>query len=217
MPVSPIPLDPKIYHITHVGNLPSILTAGVIWSDAERILRGLSCALVGMSSIKQRRLTLPVDCYQGTMVGQYVPFYFCPRSIMLFILHKANHPDIDYREGQRPILHLQVDLRAAIRWAENASVLWAFSDRNAGTRFACFYNQWVDLDKVNWSAVRSTDFRDMEIKEGKQAEFLIYGSFPWHLVEKIGVLDQGVVAQVDGILAGVDHRPLVRVERGWYY
>lgn len=217
MPVSQIPPDPKIYHITHVDNLPSILTAGLIWSDAERIAQGLSCALVGMPSLKQSRLTLPVSCHPGTMVGQYVPFYFCPRSIMLYILHKANHPNIDYREGQRPILHLQADLRAVIHWAASVDVRWAFSDRNAGSPLAYFSCQWNDLDKVNWKAVHSTDFRDMEIKEGKQAEFLTYGSFPWHLFEKIGVLNQNIAAQVKGILAECDRRPLVSIEQGWYY
>jgi len=52
-----------------------------------------------------------VKCHPGTKVGQYVPFYFCPRSIMLYILHRGNHPDLDYREGQGPILHLQADSR----------------------------------------------------------------------------------------------------------
>jgi ssDNA thymidine ADP-ribosyltransferase, DarT len=27
-------------------------------------------------------------------VGEYVPFYFCPRSITLFLLHKGNHVDL---------------------------------------------------------------------------------------------------------------------------
>ena len=61
-----------------------------------------------------------------------MPFYFCPRSIMLYILHMGNHPDISYREGQGPIIHLQADLMASIQWAEKHKVRWAFSDRNAG-------------------------------------------------------------------------------------
>ena len=104
---------------------------------------------------------------------------------MLFILHKGNHPDITYHGGQEPILHLEVDLKAAIRWAENNNVRWAFSDRNAGGYLAKFYKSVDDLDKINWPAVESTVFRDMLIKEGKQAEFLTYESFPLNLIEKI--------------------------------
>jgi len=40
-----------------------------------------------MSTIKARRLyDLEVDCHPGTKVGEYVPFYFCPWSIMLYLL-----------------------------------------------------------------------------------------------------------------------------------
>lgn len=85
------PSSPKIYHITHVDNLPSIATATGLVSDARRIASELSCSLVGMSTIKQRRLErIEVDCHPGTKVGEYVPFYFCPRSIMLYILRMGN-------------------------------------------------------------------------------------------------------------------------------
>jgi len=47
-------------------------------SDATMIARGGPPAAVGMNSIKQRRVTLPVTCHAGTTVGQYVPFYFLP-------------------------------------------------------------------------------------------------------------------------------------------
>jgi hypothetical protein len=91
------PDRPKIYHITHVDNLPSIATRMGLVSDAQRIASGLSCSLVGMSTIKQRRLNeIEVTCHPGTTVGQYVPFYFCPRSIMLYLLRMGNHPEVTY-------------------------------------------------------------------------------------------------------------------------
>jgi hypothetical protein len=174
-----MPANQKIYHITHVRNISQILQAGVIWSDSKRIELGLDCEIVGMSRIKQRRLyEIEVRCNPGTKVGEYTPFYFCPRSIMLYILSKGNHPDVSYAEGQGPIVHLQADLTKTIRWAEQHGVHWAFSDRNAGTYVAQFYNRPDDLDKINWRAVTATDFRDMIIKEGKQAEFLMHESFP---------------------------------------
>src|SRR5262249_20479320 len=150
-PMPPVPPNPKIYHITHLRNLPQIISAGALWSDARRLASNLDCEIVGMAKIKQRRLlALHVPCHPRTKVGQYVPFYFCPRSIMLYILHRGNHPDMDYREGQFPILHLQADLMAAIHWANANHVRWAFSDRNAGARLAQFYRTVNDLDKVNW-------------------------------------------------------------------
>ena len=63
--------------------------------------KGGSTANIGMSAIKERRLGLPVVCHPGDHVGGDVPFYFCPRSIMLFLINRANHPDLVYRGGQR--------------------------------------------------------------------------------------------------------------------
>jgi hypothetical protein len=211
-----MPENPKIYHITHIKNLEGILSDEVIWSDAKRLELGLGCEIVGMSEIKRRRLEeLEVKCYSGTMVGEYAPFYFCPHSVMLYILYKGNHLDIDYREGQEPMIHLQADLKTAVKWANDNSIRWAFSDRNAGTYFAQFYKCVNDLDKINWSAVENTDFRDMLVKEGKQAEFLMHESFPWKLVEKIGVCNNRARDQVVQKLG--NKSLLVSVETNWYY
>jgi hypothetical protein len=128
------PKNPKIYHITHLENVPQIVDR-VLWSDSERIRRALNCRIVGMSEIKRRRLEeLEVDCQPGTKVGDYVPFYFCPRSIMLFLLHRGNHPDVTHRGGQRPIVHLEADLHAVVAWADSVPRRWAFSNGNAALR-----------------------------------------------------------------------------------
>jgi hypothetical protein len=199
-------------------NLAQIVEAGKLWSDAKRIELGLACDVVGMSHIKRRRLEeIEVDCHVGTHVGDYVPFYFCPRSIMLFILHRGNHQDLNYTEGQQPIIHLQADLHAVIKWAEAKPRRWAFSDRNAGTYIAQFFTGLNRLDEINWPAVAATDFRNKVIQEGKQAEFLVYRSFPWHLVERIGVCNQTKLGQVQQVLAEADHQPVVSMEPSWYY
>ena len=132
------PVKPKIYHITHVDNLPSIIANGELISDAAMIARGGPTAPVGMSAIKKRRLGLPVSCHCGDNVGDYVPFYFCPRSIMLFVLHCANHPDLTYHGGQEPIVHLQADLYDVIAWADSFGRHWAFSPTNAGATYTQF-------------------------------------------------------------------------------
>ncbi|MBN1804873.1 MAG: DUF4433 domain-containing protein [Sedimentisphaerales bacterium] len=209
---------PKIYHITHIDNLDNILRDEVLWSDAKRLEFDMECEIVGMSEIKRRRLgEHEVKCHSGTMVGEYVPFYFCPRSIMLYILHMGNHPDISYRGGQNPILHLQADLEMAIQWANANDIRWAFSDINAGNYVAQFYNDLSQLNNViNWSAVEAADWRAADTQEYKQAEFLIYESFPWELVEKIGVCNHRIKSQVIEKL-GSSASPEVSVERDWYY
>lgn len=208
----------KIYHITHLDNLAEIIADGFVLSDSKMIALGKHCASVGLSEIKRRRIEeLIVSCHPGTNVGEYVPFYFCPRSIMLYIFHMDNHPDLTYHGGQRPILHLQADITNTIHWADKNNVRWAFSPSNAGARYTQFYNKTSSLDKIDWDAVQNRDFRDPLVKEGKQAEFLTYEYFPWELIEKIGVFDEKYKQDVDAILRHADYKPLVEIERDWYY
>lgn len=213
-----VPSSPKIYHITHIDNLPNILASGKLVSDANRITNDINCSLVGMSTIKQRRLEeIEVSCHPGTKVGQYVPFYFCPRSIMLYILHKGNHPEISYTGGQEQIIHLQCDLNTTIDWANTNSVNWAFSDRNAGSYLVLFYKDRSNLGEIDWGAVSSRNFSDSRIKEGKQAEFLTFDVFPWQLIEKIGIINSTVELKVHEALVTVAHKPIIAVERSWYF
>ncbi|MFH1006858.1 MAG: DUF4433 domain-containing protein [Candidatus Latescibacterota bacterium] len=210
--------QPKLFHITQIENLSPIVSVGCIEADWRRSQQGSGQTSIGMTEIKRRRLCqIAVSCHPGTKVGEYVPFYFCPRSIMLYILHMGNHPDLFYRGGQRPILHLQADMEAAIRWADEHGVRWAFSDRNAGSYYTDFYRTREELDKIDWNAVSATEFRDMKVKEGKQAEFLLHDACPWHLVEKIGVLNVAMRDQVNSILQTAQHKPMVVIEKTWYY
>lgn len=212
-----VPGKIPIYHITHLDNLPSILAEGGLWSDAVMTARGGSAASIGMNSIKARRLGLPVKCHPPDRVGDYVPFYFCPRSIMLFLIYRANHSELTYRGGQEPILHLEADLHEAVAWAESEGRRWAFSLSNAGASYTEFRRQLSALDEVNWAAVAATDFRDPDIKEGKQAEFLVRELFPWHLVRRIGVHSESIRSRVLRALSGSGYRTMVEVRRDWYY
>ena len=211
------PEAPRIYHITHVDNLAGIVGDGMLWSDAVLLQRGVPSASIGMESIKGRRLNLPVKCHLPDRVGDYVPFYFCPRSIMLYVIHCANHPELKYRGGQGPIIHLELDLHETIQWADSVGRRWAFSLSNAALAYAEFRSRVGDLEEIDWAAVRATDFRSAEVKEGKQAEFLVHESVPWSVVTRIGVSTPEVQRQAQRAFADSPHRPPVQVVREWYF
>lgn len=201
----------------HVDRLASIIADGCLWSDAAMTRRPGAGTTIGMSNIKARRLTLPVGCHPGTKVGEYVPFYFCSRSLMLYVIHVGNHPELAYRGGQEPIIHLEADLRDVVAWANGAGRRWAFSLSNAGAKYAEFRNSLAQLTEVNWSAVASMDFRSAEVKEGKQAEFLLHEWFPWSLVSRVGVRSQAVRQQALQAMVEGQHCPPVHVLSHWYY
>jgi hypothetical protein len=211
------PAQPKIYHITHVDNLQKIVAEGALVSDREMLMRGGPAQAIGMSAIKRRRIEeLEVPCHPGTRVGDFVPFYFCPRSIMLYVIHCANHPELAYRDGQGPIIHLEADLHTVVNWSRANSVRFAFSLSNAGAYYAEFRSRVEDLDQLNWQAISATDFRAADVKEAKQAEFLVHDRFPFHLVERIGVYSAAMQARATRAL-GNRRRPGVEVRRTWYF
>lgn len=215
------PANPKLYHIVHLDRLSSILEDGCLWCDAEVVRRNSPGTMIGMSHIKQRRLDENVlMSHFGLMVGDCVPFYFCPRSIMLFLIHKGN-PDLAYKGGQGPILHLVTDLQKMVRWADETGKRWAFTLSNAGSSYFEDRADLSQLEEINWEAIRATKWSGTgvrrSIKEGKQAEFLVESSVPWELVEHIGVYSRGIAQEVHNTLAKIRHRPEVDVHTNWYY
>ena len=215
--MTPMPARPLIYHITHADNLAAIITANGLWSDAAMLEKRRRAANIGMSAIKERRLRLPVVCHPGDHVGEYVPFYFCPRSIMLFVIYQGNHSDLAYRGGQDPIVHLEADLQEVVEWADTQSQHWAFTLSNAGAAYTEFRRDLSHLGEVDWEAVAAENFRSPQIKEGKQAEFLVREFFPWPLIRRIGVLNEANKTHVLEILNHAVHRPTVEVRREWYF
>ena len=216
------PASPKIYHILHVDRLPSVIADGRLLCDAEMAHRDGCGTTIGMDDIKLRRLNeLMLDSHPGLYVGQCVPFYFCPRSVMLYIIWQANHPGLKYRGGQQPIVHIQADLLATVKWAEEAGLRWAFTLSNAGAYFFEDRSDLGSLHEVNWNAVDATRWAgpgvSTVVKDGKQAEFLLERQFPWHLVERIGVISPEVAHQAIRSVSRASHRPGVEVRRDWYY
>lgn len=211
------PPHPRLYHITHVSNLPSIVASGGLISDWAMRSSGGPAADIGMDTIKRRRLRLPVSCHPGDHVGDYVPFYFCPRSIMLYVIHCKNHQGLTYRGGQEPILHLEADLHAVVDWANRMGRRWAFSLTNAGAAYAEFRASLEHLGHLDWGAVTSRDFRSQQVRAGKQAEFLVHENFPWHLIQHIGAATPEVAQQAHAAISHATHQPAISVQKKWYY
>lgn len=207
--------NPKIYHIVHVDKLQSIIDSNGLLSDSEVIRLGLGGTEIGMRTIKDRRLGLLIQTHIGLFVGQCVPFYFCPRSVMLYMMHKGNSPDITYQGGQDSIIHLEADLMESIVWANTNGKRWAFTSSNAGSHYFEDYNDIVDLDQLNWDAITAKKW--VGVSEEKQAEFLCEHSFPWELVKRIGVNDLQVYQQVQSILENSTHKPVLELKKDWYY
>ena len=212
-----VPTEPKIYHILHWDRLPSVIRDRFLWCDANMAGRPHSGTTIGMETIKQRRRhTLTLSSHPDLLVGDCVPFYFCPRSVMLYVIYKKNHPELAYRGGEGPIVHLEADLRQAVSWADANSRRWAFTSSNAASSYFADYHELAQLSKLDWDAILANSWMG-ERSYSKQAEFLLELSFPWELVSRIGVHSAKIRDRVLQVLQADGHRPTVEIKPGWYY
>ena len=183
-------------------------------SDSLIRLQAVPHTRIGYEHIKQRRLERPVPLASGGFLGDYVPFNFCPRSVMLYVINIGQVPGYD--GGQDQVVHLVSTIGTAI----DLGTPWGFTDRHAELGYALYFNQLTQLDKVDWQSVSASQWggagRD-QTKERKQAEFLVHQRFPWEAVTQIGVKNEAVALQVNQILSSSPHKPDVLIQPRWYY
>ncbi len=203
-----------IFHISHLANLQSVIAGGGLLADSLVRSKAVSHTRIGYEHIKQRRLQRPVPLASGGFLGDYVPFNFCPRSVMLYVIKIGQVPGYD--GGQDHVVHLVSTIGTAIKLGKP----WGFTDRHADVDYALYFNQLSQLDKVDWASVSANQWggagRD-QVKERKQAEFLVHQRFPWEAILQIGVKSQAVADLVSQAISSSPHKPDVLIEPGWYY
>lgn len=202
------PENIQIYHITDVANLRCILDDGGLRSDVA--VAELNSVSIGYDHIKKRRATeIRVDCCGNRFVGEFVPFYFCPRSPMLYTINRGN---TGRSAGcQKSIVHLV----SSVGWALEVASDWAISDGNAGAYHTLFFKDLEKLAGLDWEAIHATKWQGRTHQ--KMAEFLVADFFPWPAIGKLACHNQETARQASEILDGTGHHPVVSVEPTWYY
>ena len=183
-----VPAQPKLYHIVHVDRLPSIVADECLWCDREVVRRAPPGTTIGMSSIKQRRLN-ELDAWPAIRaVRRAIACRSTSARVRscCTLIYRGNHPELslprrtgaDRPPGGRPARGRRLGRCAAaplgIHALERGRVLLRGPLRPGA----------AGRDRL---ARRRGHGTGAECKEGKQAEFLLEQSFPWHLVERIGV------------------------------
>jgi hypothetical protein len=200
-----------IYHITHVENLPQIVKANGLWCDRQRTTQGRAIVSIAHQHIKDRRARRAVPLSVGGTLADYVPFYFAPRSPMLYTIHKGNVAGYD--QGQTPIIHLVSSIEAICKARK-----WAFTEGHADLEYTEFFDDLEHLDRIDWKIMTATYWSNSdEDRRRRQAEFLVHDSCPWSCFHEIGVFDAATAKKVTKILESTKHRPAVDVKKAWYY
>jgi hypothetical protein len=202
---------PPIYHITSVDNLRGIIKEGGLFCDRDA--KNIQFVSIAHRRIKERRLKKKVPIGAGGVLADYVPFYFAPRSPMLFTINKGNVEG--YARGQEPIVHLVSSTEAV----DAEGLDWVFTEGHAVMDYTDFFDDFADLNKIDWPLMRSKFWFDRpeypDRCRRREAEFLVHDFFPWKLVSEIGVCNTAIAQQVNKILAG--RKLPVSVQGAWYY
>ncbi len=200
-------LPTAIFHSCAVDNLPSVLKAGGLWAKAFQEGQAIAFTNVAHSHIQDRRAKTTVPCGPGGVLHEYVPFYFNPRSPMLYAIHKGKVEDCQV--CQREMIHL-------VAYAQDVAGEWfpfAFSDGHGTMGFTRFFEDLSELDKLDWAVLRDKDFRDTDRdgdrKRRRQAEFLVHRFLPFKLIRFIAVMDPNMQNQVTELLSGLAPQPRV--------
>jgi ssDNA thymidine ADP-ribosyltransferase, DarT len=176
---------------------------------------GVVCTNIAHQNIKDRRALTLVPCGVGGTLTEYVPFYFAPRSPMLFTIGKGNVQG--YGSGEDPIVHLVTSAEAVVE----SGLHFAFTDGHATVRFTEFFDDLGDLSKVDWDIMKARYWSDTSDDNDRlrrrQAEFLVHEFCPWKIIKLIGVKTEEVRRQVTEIISTHGYQPAIRLRRDWYY
>lgn len=202
-----------IWHFTHYENLGPILATGGLKCDSEMISK--DHAVVGNRDIKTRRFFKNVSVPPNGVVADYVPFYFAPRSPMLYAIHMGNVPQCEYNQSE--VVYLCATVEDVVSKAE-----CCFTDRNAALDFASFYKDTDQLHDVVDMPLMSERYwantpDDLDRRERRMAEFLVHRFFLWELVKYVGVANQQVKTYVDELLEKNGHDVTAAIQSDWYF
>ncbi|NNN07235.1 MAG: DUF4433 domain-containing protein [Elusimicrobia bacterium] len=206
----------QIYHITHVSNLTGILKAEGLWCDSNRHEHEFRVVGIAHQNIKDRRAKRLVPVAAAGTLADYVPFYFAPRSPMLYAIHRGAVEG--YQGGQAAVVHL-------VSTVESASAVgrpWCFTDGHAEMAMTEFCDDARKIgEHVNHEIMQSQYWNDTpdqpDRKRRRQAEFLVHEFFPWELFHEVGVFNSEIALKVAEILNPEKHRPRIAVHSDWYY
>jgi hypothetical protein len=203
-------------HFTHINNLQGILAARCLQADS---LVDRSWALKVEAAdldIKAVRKSAQVPLAPYGCVADYVPFYFAPRSPMLFKLHKGGVPN--YTGGQDPLVYLVSSAEAVAA----TGATFVYSDGNCASIVTSFASDLSQIESVvDWEVIQARMWAntadDPDRMRRRMAEFLVHQRVPLVCLSEVVVRRDTMKTQVENLLASSRADLPVSAKPGWYF
>jgi len=211
--------EQRIYHVTHIGNLPGILEAHAVLADSRAAGQTRPAVDISSPANREARRGMRVAGEAGPAVAGYVPFFLSPDAgVWESIRSQSPDPRLS-REAYQHSAYDYVFLVSTVKKAigepgesdGGASVIVANGDvTGTFTRFGVDRDAGQDMLR----ALRAGE----ESETMRAAELLVRESFPIENVSLIGVANDKVRTEVRAILAGsgARHAPKVVVYPPWF-
>jgi ssDNA thymidine ADP-ribosyltransferase, DarT len=203
--------------MTRIERLPSVIEHGLLPDNVCR-RRQITGVEIGYDHIKRRRALRVVPCGAGGTLADYVPFYFAPRSPMLFAITRGLVSE------EAACTEQIVYLVSSTQTLRAAGLTVIASNRHAELGYAEMTDDDEDLDGngfIDWPLMTATYWNntpdDPDRKERRQAECLVHPAVPWQVIEGIATKTGRVRAQVEHTLGTAGQPTPVTVRAEWYF
>jgi len=204
-----------IYRITHIDNLKHILTHGLVSSPSSNA--DPDFVKIGDNTLIDFREDLKVPVKPGGQFSEYVPFYFGPRSPMLFQI--ATGFDGIQQFPQEKIIYIvsRMDI------IQKEGLVFVFTDGHARATITTFFSM-DELDKlieIDWATVYTelwkNDESDKDRQRRKQAECLIKDYLPVNCIERILIYNEEAQKKVVTLSSEFGLTIPVQIKKKAYY
>lgn len=210
------PFPTPIVHFTHVDHVATIASRGLVADNTARA-EGLLTVEVGSHQIKERRRQRGVPIEPGGVVADYVPFYYAPRSPMMFVIDRGGVPT--YTEGCDSLVYLVT----TVERIRELAVPTLFTDRNAVLAVTEFSDDVEALGElIDWTLMKSQMWSNTpdepDRKERRMAECLAHLRVPWAAIAEVVTRTPACASAARSALTSVGTitTPVI-VRPGWYF
>lgn len=216
----------RLFHITAIANLQNICRAGALLAKNAVTTAGLNYQNIAHGGAQGARAAKSMPVPPGGTVHDFVPFYFAPRSPMLFAIHNGNVAGCSL--AQQDIVHFETTVDGVTAAGE----LFVFFDRNATLAYSKPHTDLSQLDAVAWELLteqphldgfckyfqsKHQDLRYVDRRERRMAEFLVRDRVPLQHFTRVGVCDTERARQVSAIFHAEGVPLQVAAMPDWYF
>jgi hypothetical protein len=210
--------EQRIYHLTHIRNLPGILATGRLLADTNDAAPSRPVVDISSPANRDARRQTRVSGPDSLTVADHVPFFLSPNALVWENIRaqsldpRLSHDAHDAAAFDFVILVSTVKKALDAQAADADATPFAVTDGDAAfttTRFG----STPDAADTLLRSLRANLDSDTILK----AELLVPAEFSFDLITLIGVANDRVRDAVKPILAAASHKPKIAVYPPWFH